>query len=254
MPAGQTSLTKSSNVTTCSLNSAGSAALIRSRRGARSAAIAAGSRPNSASTASRVAARAAAARAGSAPASRDSLIGLATRRTRAGEGMGQIDRHAAFADLRIGEHIGEVVDRAARHLGGLERRQPFGARPQLQPRRQQRHEDGPVAHAAGIAGEALVVGQLGAARDGAEAARIARRCRRRGSGGRRRLRTPGTGRCSGGRCRRVAVRRRWRDSRRRGWRASRPGCRAAPCRSPGLGRCGRGGAARPGSPSPRTCR
>ena len=83
---------------------------------------------------------AAAAPGGSGPACAESFIGLATRRTVPASGCGISTRHPARLHLRVGEHLGEVVDRPARHLGRLERREPVGARPRLQPRGQQRHE------------------------------------------------------------------------------------------------------------------
>ena len=70
--------------------------------------------------------------------------------------MRHLDRHAARPHLRIGEHLGEVVDRPARHLGRLERVEPVAARAALQRRREQRHQHRAVAHAVGVAREARI--------------------------------------------------------------------------------------------------
>ena len=167
------------------------------------------SKPNSASTASVSAPSSGGARRYCTGVA-DSFIGLATSRTRAGERMRHLDRHAARAHLRVGEHLGQVVDRPARHLGRFERAPAsrLRARRFIIGREQRHQRSARLRTRSGVAREARVARQVGAAGDLAELARTGRRCRRPGSCGRRRPRTPGTARCSGARCRRAAARRR----------------------------------------------
>ena len=55
-----------------------------------------------------------------------SFIGLDTRRSVRLQRMLPAVHHAALVHLRVGEHLGQVVDRAAGHLGRLQRGQPVG--------------------------------------------------------------------------------------------------------------------------------
>src|SRR5882724_9557283 len=86
--------------------------------------------------------------------------------------MGQLEAQAAVGDLRLGERLPDIVDRAARHAGGLERIQPVTRCALFQRRSHFRHELPPMGHARRIGREALVAGQLGAARRGAETRKL----------------------------------------------------------------------------------
>ncbi len=81
---------------------------------------------------------------------------------------GEADLQAARQNLRVGEHLGDGVDRAAGHRCRLQGRDPGRCRAGF-------HRDGeqgrsrcsPILHPLAIAAEALVAGEFGNANDGA---------------------------------------------------------------------------------------
>ena len=68
--------------------------------------------------------------------------------------------HGPRRDLRVGEHPVDGVDRPARHAGGLEGGDPGVHRPRAGDVVQQRDQRFAVADAAGVGGEACVLGEL----------------------------------------------------------------------------------------------
>lgn len=77
----------------------------------------------------------------------------------AAQAVGQIEAQAAGLDLRVGEHLGQVVDRPAGHAGRLQQRHPFGGALEHRGLAQQGNQLGAVIDPRLVAGKARVVGQ-----------------------------------------------------------------------------------------------
>ena len=89
-------------------------------------------------------------------------------RALAGERMRQRDLHAAGLDLRVGEDLADIVDRAAGHAELGQPVDPRRLRLRAGQRRQQAIELVAVAHPGIVGDEARVAGQLGRAGELAE--------------------------------------------------------------------------------------
>src|SRR3982074_1141011 len=88
-------------------------------------------------------------------------------------GIFQGRRNAEMADLGIGEHFVDLVDRPSRHALGLERAQPVGGRALGEDRPQQRLDLRSVTGTARAVGVIGMVGKVGAADHLAEGAPLA---------------------------------------------------------------------------------
>ena len=88
-------------------------------------------------------------------------------------GCGIVEREAPRLHLRVGEHRGEVVDRAAGHGGRLECGDPLGGGAHHRRLAQQRDQFLALGDARRVGREAFVVGPFRMAGDGAEAGELA---------------------------------------------------------------------------------
>ena len=76
--------------------------------------------------------------------------------------------HVARRDLRIGEHLAQVVDGAARHLGRLQRGQPVGLAARLHHHLELRYQLRAVQHAVAVLGKQGIAGEFRHAGHGAK--------------------------------------------------------------------------------------
>ena len=166
----------------------------------------------------------------------------------------QLEAQPAMPDLRLVEHLGQVVDRAAGHLCRGECGQPLGRRPQPQQRLDRGHQHRAMRDPLRRSSRSVRRPRGRPRPRQRRSARTGRRCRPRASGGHRRWRTPGTGRCSGGPCPGGSAAGRSPGSSWPGSRARPPGCRAATGRCTGPARTVRAPAALPGCRRRHTCR
>ena len=91
----------------------------------------------------------------------------------AGERVRQVEFHAARAQLRIGEHLVELVDRSARHAHCFQRREPLALRALRDGLRDHGHQDFAVPDAVFVARKALVARPFRTAGDLAELRELA---------------------------------------------------------------------------------
>ena len=181
-------------------------------------------------------------------------IGEATDGTAPTRCVRQRAREAARRHLRIVEHVGDGVDRPGGDAGPGEARKPVLCRSLLEHAGDERDQDGAVGDArrigrearvaahSGMAGDVRKGGELRVVADGDDDVAVGRRERLVGHDVRMRVAEPPRRDCPRP------------GSSSPGWRASRPGSRAAPCRCAGPRRCARAPAARPGWRSSRTGR
>ena len=64
--------------------------------------------------------------------------------------------HAACLNLGVMEHFSQIIDRTARHFGGLQQRQPIGFGASNKNRCQQGNQDLSVAHPILVAHKAVI--------------------------------------------------------------------------------------------------
>ncbi len=77
-----------------------------------------------------------------------------------GASIRHLDQHAAMTHLRIGEHLGDIIDWPAWHAGGLQRGKPFRHRLGAGQAFQEGHQFIAIEHSLGIGREARISGQI----------------------------------------------------------------------------------------------